>query len=451
MAIPILIVIAALAATLPLWLPRAVVALRVRIFTGINGEEGIAIPGKLVGAHQFKRVYSHPAANGRSRGAALSDLFWYWLSPGPDLHQEHLEPGPRYQEVASATRAFLAIAKKTAEDLAARCASRVLDERGFKRVELIRLRDLMMPIWAELYYQLVFGQPCPRFARDLIVANADDVVTALKMSSLRHMERRHRLTRYLVERLAEGELAGRLPAHLSLEQRALYLQGVFFNTAVVQMSEAMAHLLLALAQNQAAQATVQAALDDDRVLDLAIAESLRAYPLFGVAHRITSADIEVGETTLPKGSVLCFNYLEYQKSGVEDSGRFCPARWESQPARPTHYIPFGVAANRPCPAQTIALVTMRAAAREMLRRFELHSTAAHTRSLPNRGPCMLVARTDTPRVWMRETLLVFLGVRDRWEEVGRSLVQLVLGTYMVWDARRQRLCERYFEAEDLNQ
>ena len=31
--------------SLPYWLPAAVLALRVRIFTRINGEEGIPIPG----------------------------------------------------------------------------------------------------------------------------------------------------------------------------------------------------------------------------------------------------------------------------------------------------------------------------------------------------------------------------------------------------------------------
>jgi len=42
----------------------------------------------------------------------------------------------------------------------------------------------------------------------------------------------------------------------------------------------------------------------------------------------------------------------------------------------------------------------------------------------------------------------FMRLRDRWEDVGRSIKQLILGTYMVWDARRLRLCERYFEAHD---
>src|SRR5262245_1571793 len=92
-------------ASLPYWLPRSILALRMRIFTRINGDEGIEIPGELVKASEFKQVYSHKAANGRSKGAALSDLFWYWLSPGPEIHLEHLEVGERYEEVARATRA----------------------------------------------------------------------------------------------------------------------------------------------------------------------------------------------------------------------------------------------------------------------------------------------------------------------------------------------------------
>ena len=118
------ILVAALFASLPLWLPAAVLALRIRIFTWINGVEGVAIPGKRVDAAQFKRLYSHPAANGRSRGAALSDLFWYWLSPGAELHQEHLEPGENYEEVARTTRRILGgISKKSAEELVATCVS----------------------------------------------------------------------------------------------------------------------------------------------------------------------------------------------------------------------------------------------------------------------------------------------------------------------------------------
>ena len=95
--------------SLPWWLPGRVVALRVRVFNRVNGDEGIPVPGDLVGIERFKEVYSHPAAGGRSKGAALSDLFWYWLAPGPEMHQEHLEAGERYDAVARATRGFLSV------------------------------------------------------------------------------------------------------------------------------------------------------------------------------------------------------------------------------------------------------------------------------------------------------------------------------------------------------
>jgi hypothetical protein len=426
-------------ASLPRWLPNAVVTLRGRIFARVNGDEGIPIPGDLVDVARFKEVYSHPAANGRSRGAVLSDLFWYWLAPGPELHQEHLEPGERYEEVARTTRRILA---RSARDIEALAARYVADGLPAQDVRLVRLRDLMMPIWAGFFYEIVFGAPCPPAARDLIVANADDVVTALKCCGLRHMDRRHRLTRYLIAHLDAVPHA--LPAGLSIEERALYLQGTFFNTAVVQQSEAMAHLLMVLACYPGIQARLAADPSDAHLFDHVIDETMRMYPLFGIAHRITSAEIAVDDgVTLPAGSVLCFNYTEFHRAGYADPDRFDPDRWAALSAKDANHIPFGVAANRPCPAWHLSPVAMRVATREILRRFALHTSAAHTRSLPSRGPCLLARRDRRPR--RLTAALAFIKARDRFEDVGRSVVQLVLGTYMVWDARRQGLCRRYFE------
>jgi hypothetical protein len=425
-ALPIL----AFVVSLPYWLPKAVVALRMWIFARVNGDEGLVLGAD---GEAFRRVYSHPAADGRSRGAVLSDLFWYWLSPGPQMHQEHLEPGPRYEAVARTTRAILAMPSARAETLAAQCASRVLAASP----RWVRLRDLMMPVWAEFYYEVVFARPCPAQARDLIVANAHDVVTSLKCCGLRHLDVRLRLTSFLVDAIKSGEIAHPLPDGLSTQESAYYLQGAFFNTAVVQMSEAMTHLLLVVAQHP----FVLDHLDDDRFVDRLIAETLRLYPLFGIAHRITSADIPLDErTTIPSGSVVCFDYPAYHRLGFTDPDRFDPLR---PFPRDAHHIPFGMAANRPCPAWHLAPVTMRAVLRETLRRFRPYSSAAHIRSIPNRGPCLLVPIEKSPS--RPRLALALMRLRDRWEDVSRSLTQLVLGTYMVWDARRLKLCTRYFE------
>jgi hypothetical protein len=437
-----------LASSLPFWLPRVIVALRLRVFTGIDGDEGIAVPGPVVGAPRFKQVYGHPAADGRSHGAALSDLFWYWLSPGPEMHQEHLEPGETYDEVARTTRHILALPSKAAEELTARCVGRVLDEQRIEKAGVVRLRDLMMPAWAAFYYELVFEQECPRDARDLIVGNANDVVTALKCTGLRHMAKRGRLTRFLVDTLRAGGLPHALPERLSIEERAFYLQGVFFNTAVVQMSEAMTHLLLLIAQHPDVQDRL-ARSPDPEYLDRVITEALRVYPLFGISHRITSAEIEVDErTTIPSGSVLCFNHSEFQREGFEDPERFDPDRWYGRSTRDANYIPFGVVGNRPCPAQALALITMKVAASQVLRRFSLRSSVRHTRSIPHRGPCLLVSRAAGFDARLAGAVLGWMRIRDSWEDVTRSVVQLVLGTYMVWEARRLRLCQRYFEGPD---
>ncbi|MEV6645513.1 cytochrome P450 [Amycolatopsis sp. NPDC051371] len=409
---------AAALVTAPAWLPARVVALRMRIFELVNGQDVVTIPGEQVGVGDFRRVYADPAANGRSRGAALSDLFWYWLAPGPEVHQEHLEAGSRYDEVAKCTRHILVRSKKDSEELARRVAAHVLDD---VRPGLVRFRDEMMPIWAELYYELVFDEPCPPEARDLIVAHADDVVSALKCVRPRNMRRRARLTKYLRRRLAD--VPHPLPQSLTPAEQVYYLQGTFFNTAVVQMSEAMAHLLMIVAQRPEVQRRLVEHPDDDAYLDWVIDDGLREYPLFGIAHRISTADIDLADLTIPAGTVLCFSYPGFAAQTAKDE-----------------FIPFGVAQNRACPARGLAPPTMRVVTREVLRRFSLASTAGHTRSIPNRGPALL-----TPRgARRRRAPLVWLAVRDRWEDVWRSFAQLVFGTYMVLDARKQALCSTYF-------
>ncbi|MFC5056075.1 cytochrome P450 [Saccharothrix xinjiangensis] len=437
---------AAVVLTAPRWLPARVVALRVKVFEKVNGDDAITFPNARVGPDRFLEVYAHPAANGRSRGAGLSDLFWYWLAPGPEVHQEHLEAGPRYDDVARTTRALLSGPGDALSEAAARCAGRVLDELVTGRVTAVRLRDLMLPVWAEYFHELVFGEPCTREARELVVGHADDVVTALKCTGLRHPGRRARLTRYLARRVAAGDARRPLPATLTPAERVHYLQGTFFNTAVVQMSEAMAHLLLALAQHPDEAARLAADPGDERHFANVLDETMRLYPLFGIAHRITTGDIALDErTTLPAGSVLCFNYPEYHATGHDRPEVFDPSRWERVPAREAHHIPFGVAANRPCPAWRVSPLALRAATGEVLRRFTLHSTVAHTRSLPSRGPCLLV-RVGEPLPARRLAVLgALLRARDRWEDVWLSAVQLVLGTVMVLHARRLRLAGRYFD------
>ena len=428
------------------WLPRAVVALRVRIFQKVNGDHAVTLPDATHGPEVFERVYAHPAANGRSEGAGLSDLFWYWLAPGPEVHQEHLEPGERYEDVAATTRRIVARSSGELTAAAARAVAGVLDTLPDDRVSLVRLRDLVMPAWAEFAYELVFREPCPPRARELIVAHADDVITALKCTGLRHPRRRARLTEYLRERVAAGDVPYRLPASLSPAEQVHYLQGTFFNTAVVQLSEATAHVLLALAHHPRVQGRLAAAPEDDRYLTQVLDETMRRYPLFGIAHRVTTGEIPLDdETVLPAGSVVCFSYPDYHATGYDRPDVFDPDRWTALAARDAHHIPYGVARNRPCPAWRLSPLVLRAAVREVLGRFRLDSTASHTRSIPHRAPCLLIPRGLPPASRRVRALRNFVRLRDGVEDVTRGVRQLALGTVMVLHARRLRPAGRYFD------
>jgi hypothetical protein len=56
-------------------------------------------------------------------------------------------------------------------------------------------------------------------------------------------------------------------------------------------------------------------------------------------------------------------------------------------------------------------------------------------------------RGDESRLVMQRALLAWMKLRDRWADVWRSCVQLLLGTIMVLDARRLRLAHDYFASD----
>ena len=433
--------------SLPYWLPPLIIRLRMNIFTRINGEQAIQLPDENFDADDFRELYAHPAMTGRSKGATLSDLFWYWLSPGPEMHPEHLEQGERYQQLSRLTRQIMAMSRKDIEAL--------IDQYQHDPLKLglnskrkwthIRLRDMFMPLWADFFYQVVFKQPCSDAARKLIVDHASDVVNALKCCKLRNMSKRDQLTRFILDKLEQGHFPYEFPEGLTRLEQAHYLQGAFFNTAIVQMSEAMAHLILAIAQHPACQKQLRNS-EDNHYLDDVINESLRLNPLFGIAHRIVTETVEFKGRTIPKNTVVCFNYPEYHKMGYDRPDQFNPERWQSCPAKDANFMPFGVSSNRSCPAQGIAMISMRKLARQLIDNYTFASPIKHTRSMPNRGPCLVMTASATPEHWLiQKAVFPAMKILDRWEDLYRSIIQLIFGTIMILHAKKLKLCEHYFD------
>ncbi|UXX91734.1 hypothetical protein N7U49_03995 [Streptomyces sp. AD2-2] len=108
-----------------------------------------------------------------------------------------------------------------------------------------------------------------------------------------------------------------LPSSLTAGEQAYYLQGTFFNTAVVQMSEATAHLLLALATHRPVQDRLVAGEEEPGFLDGVVNETLQHFPLFGVAHRITSGEIPAPGRTPSRPAPCCSSTTPSTRGPVE--------------------------------------------------------------------------------------------------------------------------------------
>jgi len=284
------------------WLPTTLVNLRNGVFTRVNGEETIPVPQDGFTLKNVVSLYDNPNSRGRARGARLSNLFWYWQSPGAEVHQENLEDGPVYGAVRWSTAERLA---RHQEALPSRIEAHLDALPPPPSSGELRLTSWFIDAFTGLLYETVFEEPPSPAIENLVRANAEDFLRALKGLKLRDMPLRRRLTEHLVERMAtapEGFLA---PAseHLSRLQLAQYIQGVFFNTGIIQVAEAMAHIILCLAEHTEEQEKLASRLNDEPLLEAMLRESLRLYPLFGIAHRITSGPIELeGGRRIPAGT-----------------------------------------------------------------------------------------------------------------------------------------------------
>ena len=444
--------------SLPYWLPSRVVRLRERLFVLINGEGGaVEVPSPHLGAAATRSLYSSPHAKLRSNHGnklGLSDLFWYLLMPGADLHQEHTESGSGlHTQVSAATAALLAIPTAELEAVAASAvAQRFADWdgdaiAGHHQWQIVRLREWLFPLVTTFWFEVCFGRggdsKYDQRCISTLCASGSDVIDALKALKLRDMAVRHAATATVEELLAARPACRAAMAYttadMSSTERALALQGVVFHTGCVQLADALTHLLLGLAQHGvhptapaaptpsweavAAEGGAGAAAGGrdaggaagtSTFLGRALTESLRRWPLFGIAHRITDSDIVLradspagpggvveagdvggGETqTIPAGTVLCFNYSSYHgdPTAYAHPNEFDPARWETLAPRECPYMPFGAPKNRPCPAQRVCMIVLPVFAQAIARGCAVWANGEHSRSLPGRGLCVMERR-----------------------------------------------------------
>ena len=271
-----------------LWLPTYVIRLRVWLFTLINGPDGMSVPNHTIDAAATRRLYENPAAKLRStqRQVGLSDLFWWLLEPGSDIHQEHSESGTAvHASVSAATKVLLAHSSAQLDAVAEeavrwRLATFCNGNDAFALLaggdgssepwRIARLRNWLFPMVARFWFVLCFqpnvetkegglGRMSEQEVEQcvsILAASGTDVIDALKALKMRDMRKRSAATA-LLERLmrerpnsvasqayATAVSSGVLTSH----EAALALQGVIFHTGTVQLTDSLTHLILGLAQ-----------------------------------------------------------------------------------------------------------------------------------------------------------------------------------------------------------
>jgi hypothetical protein len=418
----------------------------------VDSGEGLQVPNAEINEHGFRALYRSRASRGRSEGAGLSDLFWYFLSPGPEIHPEQVEDGPKYDQINLVTQRILSIERSSLEAMLAKHAARhVASVSGLK---VVRLRDWYMQLFAAFLHEMIFGDEASPDVLAMIVRHATNIIETLKWCELRDMDARMRVVDYCLERLRAGALPASVTegVDLSEEELALLLANAFFNTGVVQSAEALTHASLALAQNPEAARRLAAPDAPKDYTQGFVNECFRLWPLFGIAHRITTEDIVLppgsgpkAGSTVPKGTVVCFNYPEYHSRGYDDAQRLQPERWSVLKTAKQNFCPFGMASNRPCPAQNLATRYMLHLVPFFAARLDFESPVEHTRSLPGAGLCVVSRREAVVGRLPRSLLQSSLWALEQFRTVGQSLVQFRCSVAIVRDAKRLKLCKRFFE------
>jgi hypothetical protein len=300
-------------------------------------------------------------------------------------------------------------------ELVTRCAARVL--RG-RRHGLVRLRDLLAPVWAEVLHETMFGCRCPPGVRTLIVAEAGAWFTAptfpgpgrrspplttpepsgtepstaapngtapigagrngtdptgTELGGTELAGAASSGTEFTGAGLGDAELGGYLAARAGDARGAVpggvagvvYLRDVF-GMWVARLTEESAHVLMVLARRADLQYEAGA---DPTLLEAVVEETSRRH-------------------AVPRGRG-----------------------------------PLAAAAQQTCPLGQWAPDAVRAVVEEIIWRYAITTTASHSRDLGNRGPCLLVPRSGRARALpLLRGLLLWLWVRDRWEDLRRAVL-----------------------------
>ncbi|MFB7178595.1 cytochrome P450 [Streptomyces sp. NPDC056257] len=410
--------------------PRLAAAYRFRLLTRSEDPADVPmlrIPNQEIHGPLLERLFAHESAGHRGHTHARRAIH-YFHRPATD-HQENIDPDhARYPELARATFHTLGVPREEICAMARRCTHRVLEDAGCTGTasRVLRLMNLALPISARLIFELVFkAAPTP----EQVVLIGRSVRCSMRTSKgLRHardISARLELLDLLRDKVTERggcpDIFGPDSA-LDTTARAKHLQGVFFNTGVIQLSECVCHTVLEASRHpRVVQRIVQG---DARYLDHVLSEALRLYPLHATIQRLVADDIPLSQAaTIRRGTQLLFDIGRHQRMGHPEPDAFIPERWERRRRSSSGFVGFGLG-RRKCPAERFSRTAAAVIVRELLSSFAVHAPIRHTRGLEGGGLCCLTAYglPDPPGLMLKKT---YVRTRDHVDRLAFGAAQLV--------------------------
>ncbi len=149
------------------------------------------------------------------------------------------------------------------------------------------------------------------------------------------------------------------------------------------------------------RATAAAREGDGAYLDAVVAETLRSRPVVPDISRRLTADVRLGEHTIPAGTYVDPAIVLVHRDGrfYGDPDRFEPERFVGARPDPTVWLPFGGGSRR-CLGAAFAATEMRVVLAEILKRVDLapsterpeRARMRHVTLAPHRGGSVTVAQ-----------------------------------------------------------
>ncbi|MFK4066305.1 cytochrome P450 [Streptomyces sp. NPDC029674] len=425
--------------------PRLAAAYRFRLLT--RGDDPadvpmLQIPNRDIHGPLLEKLFAHESAGHRGHTHARRTIL-HFHRPA-DEHQENIDPDhPRYPELARATFRALRVPREEAAAMARRCTRQVLDGAwpAGTTSRVLRLLDLAVPISSRLMFELAFKAAPTHEQVELIGRSVRDSMRNSK--GLRHtrdismrLELLDLVRAEVAERGGCPELFGDDSA-LDTTSRAKHLQGVFFNTGVIQLSEWVCHTVLAASRHPHVVERVIAG--DTRYADHVLSETLRLYPLHATIQRLVAEDITLTPAAVvPRGTQLLVDIGRHQRMGHADPDAFIPDRWHRRGRADSGFVGFGLG-RRKCPAERFSRTAAAVIVQELLSSFVVHAPVRHTRALEGGGLCCLAVRGSPAPPWtgLKKTLVRTRGGAERIAFGAAQLVCLPLTARAV--RRRPRL------------